>query len=177
MTDNQLAILFRAQLLAGMARHGYATLPVTASYQPTTEGRATEAALYFFPLTERRYGWQGRKRLVGEETITTTETQIIESAFQVFALAPQDPTNLSLPTAKDLVNIAAMACNSQVFSQAMNRQGVGVQRITQVRNPFFVNDQGQFEPSPSFDVTLSHKRQISEVTPVAKDVTLSIHRV
>lgn len=177
MTDNQLAILFRAQLLAGMARHGYATLPVIASYQPTTEGRATKAALYFFPLLERRYGWQGRKRLVGQETITTTETQIIESAFQVFALAPQDPTNLSLPTAKDLVNSAAMVCNSQVFSQAMNRQGVGVQRITQVRNPFFVNDQGQFEPSPSFDVTLSHKRQISEVTPVAKDVTLSIHRV
>lgn len=177
MTDNQLAILFRAHLLAGLARQGYTALPVIASYQPTTEGRATEAALYFFPLPERRYGWQGRKRIVGTETITTTETQIIESAFQVFALAPQDPTNLLLPTAKDLVNIAAMVCNSQVFSQVMNRQGVGVQRITQVRNPFFVNDQGQFEPSPSFDVTLSHKRQISEVTPVAKDVTLSIHRV
>lgn len=179
MTDNQLEILLREQLLAGLARQGYATVPVVSSYQPTTEGRNTEATVYFFPLQDQRYGWQGRKRVVDliSGAITTTETQLMESGFQIFALAPQDPEDLSLPTAKDLVNIAAMICNSETFITAIRRAGAGVQRITQIRSPYFVNDEGQFEASPSFDIIISHKRQIQEVTPVADDVTLSIHRV
>lgn len=179
MTDNQLAILIRAQLLAGLTRQGYSTLPVIAAYQPTTEGRVTEATIYFFPLPDNRYGWQHRKRTVDIDagTITTTEGQWIESGFQFYALAPQDPTNLTLPTAKDLVNLAAMICNSEPFIQGMRAGGAGVQRVTQIRNPFFVNDQGQFESSPSFDIIISHKRSISEVTPVTLDVTCGIYRV
>ena len=179
MTDNQLAILFRGQLLSGLARHGFSKVPVVEAYQPTTQGRTTTATVYFFALPERRYGWQGRTRRVDLEKceITTTESQWIESGFQVYALAPQDPGNLSIPTAKDLVNVAAMVCNSYVFIQAVHKGGFGVQRVTQVRDPYFVNDQGQFESSPSFDIIVTHKRQIQEVTPVAKEVTLSIHRV
>ena len=179
MTDNQLAILFRAQLLAGLARHGLSAVPVVASYQPTSEGRVTEAAIYFFALPESRHGWQGRRRKVNLQThkIDTTEVQIIQGGFQVFALAPQDPQNLALPTAKDLVNIAAMICNSQVFAQAMHRAGVGVQRVTEIRNPYFVNDQGQFEASPSFDIKITHQRSLSEITPVVDDFAISIHRV
>lgn len=179
MTDTELDILFRQQLLAGLARQGAVTVPVVAAYQPTTEGRESQAAIYFFQLADNRYGWQGRSREFStvDGTITTTESQIILSGYQVYALAPQDPEDLSLPTAKDLVNLAAMICNSQPFVIGMREGGAGVQRVTQIRSPYFVNDEGQFEASPSFDITISHKRQIQEVTPVAEDATLSIHRV
>lgn len=179
MTDNELGILLRAQLLAGLTRQNQSSLPVIGAYQPTTEGRESQAAIYFYPLADVRYGWQGRRREVDLQagTITTTEQQLIESSFQVYALAPQDPTNLSLPTAKDLVNLAALICNSYPFVVGMRAGGAGIQRITQVRSPYFVNDRGQFEASPSFDITISHQRQIQEVTPVTEEVTHSIYRV
>ena len=179
MTDNALAILFRAQLRAGLSRAGYAALPVVASYQPTTQGRVNGPAIYFHPISDTRYGWQWRKRKYNPLTgrIDTTEAQIIESAFQVYALAEQDPSNLELPTAKDFTNIAAMICNSENFMQSMRANGAGILRVTQIRSPFFVNDEGQFEASPSFDITISHPRQLQEVTPVAADVTHFIHRV
>lgn len=179
MNDNNLAILVRAQLIAGLARHGYPKLPVVANYQPTTEGRLTEAAIYFHPLADARYGWQHRTRKYNplEGRITTTEGQWVTSSFQIYALAPQDPTNLTLPTAKDLVNLAALICNGEKFIIGMRNAGVGVQRVTQIRNPFFVNDRGEFESSPSFDIIISHKRSIEEITPVAEEVTNNIYRV
>lgn len=179
MTDNQLAILIRTQLLAGLARHGLSSVPVIASYQPTTEGAAISAAVYFFALPESRYGWQHRKRVYDdvENTITTTESQWIESGFQFFALAPQNPADTTLPTAKDILNTAALVCNSEPFVQGMRAGGAGVQRVTQIRNPYFVNDSGQFEASPSFDIIISHKRSITEITPVSETVTCKIHRV
>ncbi len=135
--------------------------------------------IYFFPISDRRYGWQYRKNQVDleEGTITTTEGQYMESGFQFMALAPQDTDDLSLPTPKDLLNTAALICNSMPFIQGMRSGGAGVQRVTQVRNPFFVNDRGQFEASPSFDVIISHKRSIEEVTPVAVGVEHDIYRV
>lgn len=179
MTDAELDILLRTQLLAGLSRQAMPLVEVVASNQPTTQGRTSTATVYFSPLTDSRYGWQGRSRQYDQQagTITTTESQIIQSSFQLFALAPQDPEDLSLPTAKDLLNLAAMICNSQPFVIGMRSGGAGIQRVTQIRSPYFVNDQGQFEASPSFDITISHKRQIQEVTPVAEDATLSIHRV
>lgn len=96
MTDNQLAILFRAQLLAGLARHGLSAVPVIASYQPTSEGRATEAAIYFFALPESHYGWQGRRRKVNLQThkIDTTEVQIIQGGVSSVRPGPARPAKL-----------------------------------------------------------------------------------
>lgn len=179
MTDNELAALLRAQLLAGLTRQGYPDLEVIANYQPTTQGRPTDAAVLFHPIQDYRYGWQGRKMAynAGNDVFDTTESQIIESGFQVYALAPQDPTNLSLPTAKDLVNLAAMICNSERFMNAMRAGGAGLQRVTQIRSPFFVNGQGNFEASPSFDVIMSHTRTITETTPVIAELEQTVNQV
>lgn len=178
MTDNELGILLRDQVLAGLARQG-TSLPVVMAYQSQTEGRVNGAAAYYFPLADKRYGWQGRTRRfdISTQELLTTERQQMESTFQFYALAPQDPSNLALPTPKDLVNLLAMICNSQLFVQGMRLGGAGVQRITPVRAPFFVNDRSQFEASPSFDITISHLRQITDVTPVTVEVTRSIHSI
>lgn len=178
MTKNELGIALRSNILAGLIKHGLSTVQVIENYQPTQQGRVSSPVIYFHALPEYRYGWQHRKRKYDdvENKITTTETQWIESSYQIYALAPENPLNLNLPTAVDLVSAAAMVCNSETFAVAMRKAGAGVQRITQIRNPYFVNDRGQFEASPSFDITLSHKRSFTEITPVAEDVTTQIFR-
>lgn len=178
MTDNALAILIRSTLLQLLASQGITDMRVLAAYQPTGQGREGRA-IYFFPITDTRYGWQQRKDIYDDATggQVHIETQLIESQFQVQGLAPTDPANIEAMTAKDITNLAAMLISSQPFIQALSAQGVGLQRITAIRSPFFVNDQGQFEASPSFDFTVSHKRSITQITPSIESVELDQTRV
>jgi len=168
MTDNDVKILIRTQLLAGLIRRGHTAVQVLASNQPRHQGRVDGPVVYFFPVSDHRYGWQHRKQVYDSQSgdITVTETQYMESVFQVMALYPQDPSNISLPTAKDLINDAAMTVNSLTFTEAMRAGGVGVQRVTDIRNPYFQNDRDQSEASPSFDFTVSYKRVIVDAANV-----------
>lgn len=179
MTDNELGILLRAQLLAGLARHGLSSVDVLANYQPTTQGRPGEPTIFFFPVSDNRYGWQHRRDqfLPLEDRTVTEERQWVESSFQVMALSEADPADMMKPTAKDLLNMAAMVIGSANFVQAIRAEGVGVQRVTALRNPYFVNDQGQFEASPSFDFTVTHMRAIIEQARTAESVEVAIHRI
>lgn len=179
MTDNDLATLLRATLLTRLAAAGLGSVLVVAANQPTTQGRTDSATLYFFPVTDARYGWQHRKGEYnnGTDEFDYTESQWVESTFQVFALAPQDPANLALPTPKDILHTAALVMNGQKFIQALRGAGVGMQRIGPLRNPFFTNDRQQFEASPSFDFTVSHKRTIIDTDPVVDFTDIEIVRV
>lgn len=179
MTDNELAALLRAQLLAGLTRQGYPDIIVQPNNQPTTQGRPSDATVMYQPIQDYRYGWQGRKMSynAGNDVFNTTESQIIESGFQIFALVPYKEVNPYTFTAKDLVNLCAMICNSERFMNDMRAGGAGLQRVTQIRSPFFVNDQGNFEASPSFDVIMSHTRTITETTPVIAELEQTVNQV
>jgi hypothetical protein len=152
---------------------------VVASQQPTQQGRVDGAAIYFFPISDNPYGWQGRAGQYdsGSNEVIYQETQRYETTYQVTALAPSDPNDLSLPTPKDLVSLARMIIGSQKFVSAMTAQKVGVQRPTPIRNPFFNNDRDQFEASPSFDFTVSHERSIIQQVPAVESVELNQIRV
>lgn len=179
MTDKQLLILIRAQLLAGLVRQGDTTTQVIASHQPRSQGRADGPALYVYKLMDHRYGWQHRKQEYDAESgdISVTEKQYMETSFQVTALYPQDPADTTGPTASDLAHRAAMVVNSMLFSAALKTAGVGVQRIMDVRNPYFDNERGQFEASPSFDFTVSHTRCIVDADNAVHAAELNQTRV
>lgn len=179
MTDKELLILIRAQLLAGLVRQGDTTTQVIASFQPRHQGRADGPALYIYKLMDHRYGWQHRTQVYDaiEGDITVTEKQYMETSFQVTALYPQDPAVTTGSTASDLASLAAMIVGSMTFCEAMKAQGVGIQRVMDVRNPFFENDRGQFEASPSFDFTVSHKRIIVDTAHAVDAAELNQTRV
>lgn len=178
MNDNALNVIIRAELIAGLARLGV-TADVIAAYQPTSQGRESDATVYFFQVGDNRYGWQYRTQVYDQEAgeIVRTEKQIIETTYQLMALAPQDPSNLSLPTPKDIVRACAMICNSQAFIVALRAHDIGMQRVTQIRNPYFVNDREQFEASPSFDFTVTHNQVIIDTTPAVSYAEFNQTRV
>ena len=178
MTDVELRILLRAQLLAIMPLYGITGVPVIAQQQPTTEGRETGPAIYFYSLDEQREGWQSRDYERTDETETLTETQIFATTMQISAVAPQTE-DLTQAQATDICRAASMALQSSQFLDALKDQfpGSGVRRVTAVRRPYIVNDQGQFEMVPSFDVTITHTVQFTTTTPVVTSAQASIHRV
>lgn len=178
MTDVELRILVRAQLLAIMPLYGIADVPVIASQQPTTEGRETGPAIYFYSLEEQREGWQSRKYERTDDAETLTEVQILASTMQISVVSPQTE-DLLLPQATDICRIASIALQSSQFLDALKFQfpGSGVRRITAIRRPYIVNDQGQFEMVPSFDITITHAVQFTTVTPVVTSTQARIHRI
>lgn len=180
MTDLELRIFLRAQLLAIMPLYGVSGVPVIASNQPTSEGRETGPAIYFHALDEQAEGWQSRNYQRGEdgETGELTEGQIYATTMQLSVVAPETD-DLTLPTATDICRAASMALQSRQFIDALGEQfpGAGVRRVTTIRRPYIVNDRGQFEMVPSFDVTITHTVQFTTEAPEVTSTKALIHRV
>lgn len=177
MNEKALDTLIRDELLKGLARYGVTDIPVKQGYQPTTQGRL-DKCIYFWALPDIPEGWQYRKHKADEAgQISTTETQIIATSYQMGALIPDDPSDADQKTAKDITVLARMVVQSQPFVIAMTKAGVGVRRPSEVRNPQFVNDQDQYEYQPSFDFTVTHKQVIIQLTNSIERVEVNIHRV
>ncbi|MCQ9426681.1 hypothetical protein NRB16_24480 [Pseudomonas sp. LJDD11] len=166
MTENQLKALLRKTLLDGLLAQGINDVPVINGYQPTGQGREPKG-LYFFPLAEPGYGWQYRKDRYdpasGEQI--HSETQLVRSTFQIAGFAEANLQDASVLTAQDITGLAAMLLVSASAITALRRGGAGVERVTAIRTLFIENDQGRNEATPSFDITLTHKRTLTQRAP------------
>ena len=175
MNDKQLRMLIVAQLTAGLERVGV-SLPVIAGNQPTTQGREDQG-LYFFQIADTASGWQSRSYTPDQpRKMQMKDTQKVETAFQVEALVIDELNTTSL-TAVDLLHTARMVIASLPFVDAMQKQGVGVQNPSSVRTPYFANDRDQFEMSPSFDFTVSHKRTMIQSVNSTELTTFNITNI
>ncbi len=98
--------------------------------------------------------------------------------FQITALSIQIPKlGVAQLTASDIANTAAGIMQSDMSIDTLTSKGLFIYRITDVRNPYFVDDKERFEASPSFDFTLQHEQVIISQTPVVDDFTFDIERV
>lgn len=174
MTDNELINLLAGRLESASAAATasldwpggpYSVVQKNPSVQ---EGTATAPTIYFEKLFDQAYGWPevsyehvAAVPPAEQGTFTQTEQQWVETTFQVSALVIQDPNNLSLPTASDVVNYMKQYINARQTIALFKQQGVSVLRVQQIRNPYFEDDRAGFEANPNFDVVLQHKRSIS----------------
>lgn len=187
MQDNLIFKNVIEVLRAGLTAQGFPTDPAADGYiaikqnfQPRNQGANTGPTLYIHKLGDHRYGFLQRKNEWDEyeQTEVHTERQLYESMFQITALSIQNPKlGLAQLTASDIANTAAGIMQSDVTVDTLTSKGLFIYRITDVRNPYFVDDKERFEASPSFDFTLQHEQVIISQTPVVDDYTLDIERV
>jgi hypothetical protein len=176
MNDNPLIELFIAQLTAAMAGAGWA-YPIVQKNQPTQEGIPTQNAVFFEKLFDNEYGWPGMSGEyvaptppVAQGSYNKAEKQWVETTFQVSALAIQDPSNLNVPTASDIVNFVKRYINSRPVIYALKSSGVSILRIGQIRNPYFADDRDLYEANPNFDVILQHNGSLNWSVPATNIV-------
>jgi hypothetical protein len=150
MNDKDLARLIKSTLDPLMPQG----VALVRSNQPTQQGTPTGSAVYFTKLFDRRYGSPARLDVWDGETFVHTERQVYVSTWQFEATVPQ-PAELS---PSDILNIVSGIIQSDGIIAAFRAAGVGVQRVTDVRNPYIVDDRDQFAAVPSFDIVLSHRR-------------------
>nr|WP_275371080.1 hypothetical protein [Xenorhabdus bovienii] len=126
----------------------------------------------FFPIEEAAHGWQGRNYHIVGRDANPRETQLVEKTLQVQGVGTYDTF-----TANDITDTVRMIINSLPFVEALRKQGIGVQRAGNLRTPFFINDQGNYEMSPSFDVKITHPRVITPNTAAVNALYPDIYRI
>lgn len=176
------------------------SINVKQAYQPTKQGVNTSPTLYLYKVSDSRIGspyryseWvtsqidteSGENILTesGDSIMTdgglsgymqTTQRQQMATTYQLSALAAQNPADIEMLTASDLLNYAAFVLQSDDFLQALKDQNMGILRIPGSRNPYFTNDRDQFEAMPSFDFVITHKQGIVRKTPALQTVEYQI---
>jgi hypothetical protein len=178
MTDNQVILIFRTIILQGLVDAGLTNVAVKQSNQPTQQGINTNPTVYFFKVSNRRYGFLGRYSTWTNSAMQHKEIQYIESTFQIAALVLQNPKIPTAPTASDLINVVADIMQSEQTCTILNSSGIGILRVTEIRNPYFVDDRDQFEAIPSFDFTLVYENDRVSIDPIiTAPIVLNIHGV
>ena len=103
-----------------------------------------------------------------------TETQYIESTWQMQALVLQNPATPNQYTASDLVNEVASIMQSDSTRTILNNNGIGILRVGDLINPYFVDDHDNFEASPSFDFVLIYQNTRTSINPIITTFTTDI---
>lgn len=170
-TDNQLIQLFLPIINAALLADGFTGVTTKQANQPTQQGIQTNPAVYFFKVGDRRYGFLGRDDVWDQDSSSMqhSESQYYESTWQVSALVLQNPVTPNQYTASDLVNEVASIMQSDNTRDILNRSGVGILRVTDVLNPYFVDDRDNFEASPSFDFVLTYENIRQSTSPIVSE--------
>lgn len=179
MLDNQLIALIISTLVAGEATAGIAGTPIAQAFQPTQQGVNTQPTAFIYKIADKRYGYPRWEDVWNPDTsaIDHVESQQYETTFQLSALATQNPKTPNQYTASDICNLCAHILQSAAGVQTLQAQGVGIERVTDVRNPPFQDDRSRFEFNPSFDFVVTHKQVISSTTPILQSTEIQIATV
>lgn len=180
MLDNELITLFRTIITDGLTGVPVDPVPdIVQAYQPTTQGTPLNSTVFFYKVSDHRYGspkWLNTYDADSGVEIHQ-EIQAYETVFQFNALAIQNPNTVSF-TASDLVNLVSQILQSERSIRTLESNNVSLLRITDVRNPYFTDDFERYEASPSFDVTFTHTRTLTTTVPViVPPVAAGIHRI
>lgn len=176
-TDNTLFALIADALDAASALAGWGYLTV-ARDQPSPQGAVTAGTIYLERQFDDRYGWPAVKSQYNapvspapQGTYTKTELQWIEARFQVSAMVIQNPADLTLPTALDVVRYCAQYLNMRpIVKQLTRTNNVSVLKVGNVRNPWDKDDRDIFEATPSFDLVVQYQAPIATTVPATKIV-------
>lgn len=158
-TDNQIIQIFLPIINTALIADGFTGVIVKQANQPTMQGVDTAPTVYFYKVANRRYGFLGRDDVwdVGSSQMVHSESQYQESTWRMQALVLQKPTTPNQYTASDLVNEVASIMQSDNTRSILNTSGIGILRVTDISNPYFVDDRDNFEASPAFDFVLVYE--------------------
>ena len=175
--DIQRAI--KSTLEDGLTNNGFPDVKVKQNFQPTKQGAPSTPFVFFTQIAVHRYGYQGRKLVynVGNDEFDKTESQWIEATYQINAEIDQDITDSNSANSFDVVSLCAMILGSDEGRALFRAANIGIERITDIRTPKFLDGNDQNKQEPSFDFILTYNQSINSVVLVADPITGDIQRV
>lgn len=179
MKDNELIRLILETIKESLPAYGLESLAVKQSYQPTAQGANTGNTAYLFKLFDKRYGFVEKLDFwdTAKQAMIHRESQWYETTFQISCLAIQNPANLYSLTSADIANKLCSIVQSDFALKSLRDKGVSVLRVTEVRNPYFVDDRETFESHSNFDFILTHEMVMETQSPTIETTEFNIARV
>jgi len=180
MNDKDMATLIRSQLKAAFALRSELTgAEVARNFQPRQQGASSGPIVYFFKVNTHRHGHPAKLDIwdLNTGTFVHGEKQLCEDTYQFSAWIPQDPANVTDLTESDILNMVSGIIQSDVVISAFKAEEVGILRVTEVRNPYIVDDRERFAAVPTFDVVLTHERLDVATLPAVVTYDANISRV
>jgi hypothetical protein len=178
MTDNQLFALVRTVILTGLAARDLNGWKVARKFQPKQQGANSTPTVYLFKLNDKNIGsprtaykWNADLQRMDADDARTYET-----TFQASILMDETDDADALTPGDVAIEVAAIMQSDEALA-ALRAAEVGIIRVTDIRNPYDVNDRTQYAADPSFDFVLTHKRRRVYVAPHATSIEGNIHRV
>lgn len=162
MNENKALKLFRQEMIRSLRAIGY-DVAVIAGRQPTRQ-LILDNAIYIFPIAENQIGLQARNYKERDgDSVGHTESVLISKTIQLQAfLKPSAEENYR--TASDLCAAAKMVAQSMQLVESLRNEKIGISRVTHIREPEFINENGDYEKNPSFDFDLTFTREIKQAT-------------
>ena len=157
MRDNELFILVRQWLATAAPLRSIVGAEYILSFQPMQQGRASQRAIRMFVVSNKRYGYRKTVAVNGDSLglMPRTETQAMETTLQFAVTQPVDLDDGAL-THGDVLKIVAACLQSDDAVQFFIANGASLLRVADVRGGYVINDRGQHEENPTFDITIKH---------------------
>lgn len=169
MIDADVQRAIKSVLDTGLATAGFTVL-VTQSFQPTRQGAPLIPAVVFTKIATRRFGFQGQQYVLvtgNPDTFQKTEVQYLRPTYQLSGLMNQNPVDSNSFTAYDVLDACAMILQSAEGRAAFKLVGIGIDRVTDIREPHSLDDSDRFTADVSFDFTLSYRNELASIIPSA----------
>lgn len=179
LTDNDLIQIFLPIIKNGLTADGFTGVVVQQAAQPTMQGSPIAPTVYFYKVGMKRYGYLGRSNRwdsIGSE-MDHTESQFYESTWRIQSMVLQNPATPNQYTASDLADEVASIMQSDSTLDILNSNGIGILRITDIVNPYFMDDRDNYEAIPSFDFTLIYENERGSVDPIISQFTSGIYPI
>lgn len=165
MNDNDLIDAVATKIEAATANSGWG-YGVLQKQQPTQQGVPSSPTVFIQKLFDEHFGAQGSKSTYqGSGLFSDAEVQIVVTHFQVSAIVGQDPEDLSIPTASDVINQVKLYLQHRSTMAEFRQIGLKVIQVKKINNQPFVDDKDRFEFHPSFDIEIQHERTVERNTP------------
>lgn len=172
MRDNDVIKVIIAELKNQLSDNNLADVKVKQSYQPTQQSVSEERRIFIHKVPNPQVG-------TGFVYSGTTRSQqyLRRATYQFDALAQQDPSDINSLTASDIVTAAADLLQSYDSVRNLRNNGVNIERVTDVRPGYFINDKDRNESSPSFDLTITYQHEYEKEIPSISGVNANNYGV
>jgi hypothetical protein len=179
MNDNDVLAALIASLRTSLDSYGLTTVGIEQSYQPRQIGINRTPTVYLHKIMANRWGWVGRKDVFNTEQSEFNHSDVYYRAatFQIDGLALQDPRKIDQLTASDLVETSADALQSLETIESLAKKQIRIERITQIRENYFIDDRDRHEQVPSFDCIVTYLINRTAVTPPVTNYRFSAHSI
>lgn len=179
MNETQVITIVIAILRARLDAMNLNDVQILQKFQPQQQGVPPGRVIYLHKINNHRYGHPAKRDIYDSDSgdFDTEEEFIRLVTYQVDARAQRNPSDLNALTSCDLVEIAADILQFRSTRESLLSDNIGIERITDVRPNYEVNDKDRFEQTSNFDFTLNYSKTYTSTVQAVESYELQINRV